>query len=222
MCGCGKHPVADDGTAGGRQGTAERGGAPLSRRGFLATATVAGAAGAVTLAPVRFACAATGGAHTQTIGGHFDVGVPDFVYVPVEVPAGVAQIDVSYSYNRPTVPAGVPGNALDIGIFDERGTTLGKRAGFRGWSGGFRTSFSISNSDATPGYLPGPVNPGTWHVAFGPYTVAPSGLDWTLQITLSYGPPGPALTPPTTRQQAPRAAAEPGTAATAIVHATGD
>jgi predicted metal-dependent phosphoesterase TrpH len=147
------------------------------------------------LAPVRFACAATGGAHTQTIHGHFDVGVPDFVYVPVEVPAGVAQIDVSYSYNRPTVPAGVPGNALDIGIFDERGTTLGKRAGFRGWSGGFRTSFSISNSDATPGYLPGPVNPGTWHVAFGPYTVAPSGLDWTLQITLSYGPPGPAFTP---------------------------
>src|SRR5215475_3345217 len=173
MCGCEKHPVPGNGTASGPERTAEPGVKPFSRRGFLAAATVAGVAGAVTLTPVRFASAATGGSHTQTINGHFDIGVPDFVYVPVEVPAGVAQIDVSYSYNRPAVPAGVLGNALDIGIFDERGTELGKKAGFRGWSGGFRTSFSISNSDATPGYLPGPVNAGTWYIAFGPYTVAP-------------------------------------------------
>jgi len=195
MCGCEKHPVVGNGTADGHQSISESGSKPFSRRGFLAAAGVAGVAGAVTMTPVQFARAATTGSHTQTITGHFDIGVPDFVYVPVEVPAGVAQIDVSYSYNRPAVPAGVLGNALDIGIFDERGTDLGKRAGFRGWSGGFRTSFSISNSDATPGYLPGPVNPGTWHIAFGPYTVAPSGLDWTLQITLTYGPPGPAFTP---------------------------
>jgi hypothetical protein len=168
----------------------------LSRRNFLAAATVAGVAGAVTLAPVRFARAAAGAApQTRTITGHFDVGVPDFVYLPVEVPAGVAQLDVSYSYNRPPVPAGVAGNALDIGLFDERGHGPGQRAGFRGWSGGFRTSFSVSNSAATPGYLPGPVSPGTWYVALGPYTVAPSGLDWTVQVTLTYGPPGPAFTP---------------------------
>ena len=29
-----------------------------------------------------------------------------------------------------------------------------------------------------PGYLPGPVNPGTWQVVLGPYTVAPQGLAW--------------------------------------------
>jgi predicted metal-dependent phosphoesterase TrpH len=131
----------------------------------------------------------------QAISGHLDPGTPDFVYVPVVVPPGVAQLDVSYSYDRPTVPAGVPGNAMDIGVFDERGIRVGERTGFRGWSGGARTSFSVSNPAATPGYLPGPVRPGTWHVALGPYTIAPQGLDWTIQVTLTYGPPGPEFTP---------------------------
>jgi hypothetical protein len=162
----------------------------------MTVAAVAGAAGAVILAPVQFARAAEGSSpQTKTITGHFDLGVPDFVYVPVEVPPGVAELDVSYSYSRPAVPAGVLGNALDIGIFDERGVEVGQRAGFRGWSGGFRTNFSISNTMATPGYLPGRVRPGTWHVALGPYTVAPQGLDWTVQVTLAYGPPGPAFVP---------------------------
>lgn len=187
MCGCGSHPNQDS------PADLLAGAGPVSRRGFLAAAAVTGT---VTLAPLRFARAAAGtGPQTQTITGHFTPGPPDFVYVPVEVPAGVAQIDVSYSYDRPSEPAGVAGNALDIGVFDERGVQVGERAGFRGWSGGFRTSFSISNSAATPGYLPGRVNPGTWHVALGPYTVAPQGMDWTVQVTLTYGPPGPAFVP---------------------------
>jgi hypothetical protein len=149
-------------------------------------------ADALTLAPVQFTPAADASApQTQVINGHLDPGTPDFVYIPVVVPPGVSQLDVSYSYDRPSVPAGVPGNAMDLGVFDERGVRVGERTGFRGWSGGFRTDFSISNSAATPGYLPGQVHPGTWHVAFGPYTIAPQGLDWTLQVTLTYGAPGP-------------------------------
>jgi hypothetical protein len=145
--------------------------------------------------PVDFAHAAGASPQTRTITGHFDIGVPDFVYLPVEVPRGVRQLDVSYSYDRPATPPGVPGNALDIGIFDQRGHQLGDRAGFRGWSGGFRTSFSISNTQATPGYLPGPIHAGTWYVVLGPYTVAPAGLNWTVQITLTFGDPGPAFAP---------------------------
>src|SRR6266508_3331032 len=117
-------------------------------------------AGAVTLAPVDVASAADSSPQTRTITGHFDVGVPDFVYLPVQVPSGVRQLDVSYGYDRPAVPPGVPGNALDIGIFDQRGHELGDHSGFRGWSGGFRDSFSISNSQATPGYLPAEVAAG--------------------------------------------------------------
>ncbi|PYC78145.1 phosphoesterase [Streptomyces tateyamensis] len=150
----------------------------------------------MTLGPVAFAAAAAGvpapGSSTSsTVSGHLETGAADFVYLPVEVPAGVREIAVSYSYDRPAVPAGTPGNSCDIGIFDERGTELGGE-GFRGWSGGFRTSFVISNSEATPGYLPGPVNPGTWHVVLGPYQVAPQGLDYQVQITLTFGEPGPA------------------------------
>jgi hypothetical protein len=144
-------------------------------------------------AAVDFADAA--GSRTWTITGHLDVGAPDFVYVPVEVPSGVRRLDVRYAYDRPSTPPGVPGNALDIGIFDQRGHRLGGRAGFRGWSGGARDRFSIASSEATPGYLPGPIEPGTWHVALGPYTVAPSGLDWTVEVTLRFGEPGPPFVP---------------------------
>ena len=126
--------------------------------------------------------------------GTLPTGSPDFVYVPVEIPPGVREIKVAYTYDRPTVPAGTAGNALDIGIFDEHGTELGGK-GFRGWSGGARTEFFLRADDATPGYVPGPVREGTWHIALGPYTVAPQGLSYEITITLTYGEPG-AVTPP--------------------------
>ncbi|MFH5877704.1 hypothetical protein [Arthrobacter sp. NA-172] len=84
---------------------------------------------------------------------------------------------------------GLLGNACDIGIFDEKGTDLAGK-GFRGWSGGFRTEFSISAGDTTPGYLPGPVGKGTWNIVLGPYQVAEQGLDYTVNVTLEYGPDG--------------------------------
>ena len=114
-------------------------------------------------------------------------GGPDWVYLPVEVPAGVAELAVRYRYDRPATPPGGPGNALDLGVFDERG--------FRGWSGGARDGFTIGPSGATPGYLPGPVDPGTWQVVLGPYTVAPQGLRWEVEVRLRRGPPGPAFVP---------------------------
>ncbi len=126
---------------------------------------------------------------TRTVTGHLPTGAADFVYLPVEVPRGVRQIAVSYTYDRPAVPAGIPGNACDIGIFDERGTALGGE-GFRGWSGGARTGFAISAAEATPGYLPGPVGEGTWHVVLGPYTVAPQGMDYAVTVALGFGDPG--------------------------------
>ncbi|MEU7718365.1 CehA/McbA family metallohydrolase [Streptomyces tibetensis] len=153
-----------------------------------------GAAAALTLGSVSFASAADGGRESRTVRGTLPPGSPDFVYVPVEVPAGVRELKVSYTYDRPAVPAGTPGNALDIGVFDERGTELGGR-GFRGWSGGARTEFFLRADDATPGYVPGPVREGTWHIALGPYTVAPQGLSYEVTVTLTYGEPGEATEP---------------------------
>lgn len=168
-------------------------GAAFARRRFLQGAAAVGAAGALTLAPLRFAEAAEG-EQTMVIEGRLEVGAPDWVYLPVEVPRGVREIAVSYTYDRPPVPDGVLGNALDIGVFDQRGTRLGGR-GFRGWSGGFRTSFSISRTEATPGYLPGRIGAGTWFVVLGPYQVAPQGLTYRVEVTLRFGPDGPAFVP---------------------------
>ncbi|GAA0601314.1 CehA/McbA family metallohydrolase [Streptomyces crystallinus] len=166
----------------------------IGRRGLLVT----GAATELTLGTVSFANAAPGGGGggdtTRVVTGTLPPGAPDFVYLPVEVPRGVRELAVSYTYEKVTVPAGTQNNALDIGVFDERGTELGGR-GFRGWSGGARTEFFIRADAATPGYIPGPVRAGTWHIALGPYTVAPQGLPYTVTITLKYGERGSTPSP---------------------------
>lgn len=156
----------------------------IGRRALFVT----GAAAALTLGSVTFASGsdATDRTETRTVSGTLPTGSPDFVYLPVEVPRGVREIHVAYTYEKPSVPAGTAGNALDIGLFDERGTALGGE-GFRGWSGGARTEFFVRADDATPGYIPGRIRPGTWHIALGPYTVAPQGLPYEITITLTYG-----------------------------------
>jgi hypothetical protein len=155
---------------------------------------VTGAAAALTLGSVSFAAADGQNEETRTVSGTLPPGSPDFVYVPVEIPSGVREIKVSYTYERPSVPTGTAGNALDIGLFDQHGTELGGR-GFRGWSGGARTEFFVRADDATPGYIPGPVGAGTWYIALGPYTVAPQGLTYEITITLTYGESGETARP---------------------------
>jgi hypothetical protein len=171
---------------------------PTTRRGFL-TAALTGAA--LTLTPMTFA-AADSGTSTKTITGHLDPGAADFVYLPVDVPAGVNRISVSYTYSKPSVPSGLLSNACDIGMFDERGTDL-QGKGFRGWSGGFRTEFTISASDATPGYLPGPIGKGTWNVILGPYQVSEQGMDYSVTVTLEHGPDGAPYRPQYPAQAVP-------------------
>ncbi|MFI1362963.1 CehA/McbA family metallohydrolase [Streptomyces griseochromogenes] len=129
-----------------------------------------------------------------TLRGTAAPGSPDYVCLPFEVAHGIRELHVSYTYDRPAVPPGTPGNALDIGLFDERGVELGGR-GFRGWSGGARTEFFVRADEATPGYLPGPLHPGTWHIVLSPYTVAPQGLTYEVTVTLTEGESGPAPRP---------------------------
>jgi hypothetical protein len=111
------------------------------------------------------------------------------LYVPIEVPAGTAEIRVQEDYNH------VGGNVLNMGIYDPAGYRPGTTAGFRGWSGGAKTAFFINSQAASTGYVPGPVRPGTWHVLLYPSTIAPTGLDWKLTVTLVPGPAGPAFVP---------------------------
>ncbi|TVZ06245.1 PHP domain-containing protein [Trebonia kvetii] len=87
-------------------------------------------------------------------------------YLPVEVPAGTAALRVTLSYPAES------GAVLDLGCFDP--------AGFRGWSGGARESFVVSEAGATPGYLPGPVPAGVWQVIIGVHLLPADGVPYAL------------------------------------------
>ncbi|HEV2861389.1 MAG TPA: CehA/McbA family metallohydrolase [Pyrinomonadaceae bacterium] len=136
-----------------------------------------------------FCCAFTAhAARAQTIERVVRVAPPRagasrYVYVPFGVPRGARRVAVSYSYER---EGGA--NTIDIGVFDARssGSDTDPR-GFRGWSGGRRSEFFITRYEATPGYLPGPLPAGTWHVILGLYKVAPSGVDVKLRLDIETG-----------------------------------
>jgi hypothetical protein len=164
----------------------------VGRRTVLRATGATVAAGTTTFAaPMVFEPATAGRSRTLRFSGTFTgVGTPDWHYVPVQVPRGVREIEVSYDYDSTSTPVGMSANVIDIGMFDPSGHDLGDAAGFRGWSGGARRSFRISRSAATPGYIPGTITPGRWHVILGPFTVVPPGVDWTLSVTLHFGRPG--------------------------------
>jgi hypothetical protein len=77
-----------------------------------------------------------------------------YIELPFEVPEGVTRVSIETSYTEREKHT-----AIDLGLFD------GER--FRGWSGGNKSSFTVSETDATPSYLPGPVQPGRWTLILG-------------------------------------------------------
>ncbi|MGI8695213.1 MAG: CehA/McbA family metallohydrolase [Mycobacteriales bacterium] len=117
-------------------------------------------------------------------------------YLPVDVPPGAQGIEVTLSYDS---SAGV----LDLGCFGP--------AGFRGWSGGARDHYAITAAAATPGYLPGELEEGTWQVALGLHRVGPAGVEFEVRARIAgvaVEPPGPP--PPTPQRPPPRGLPAPG------------
>ncbi len=101
------------------------------------------------------------------------------IYVPVELPEGINRILVEEIYNH---GEGDEKNVLNMGIYDPRGSEIGNPKGFRGWSGGAKTSFFINNGSASTGYIAGPIYPGTWEILIYPSDIAATGVDWKLKI----------------------------------------
>jgi len=118
--------------------------------------------------------------------GRFSFGIDQWAYVPFDVPAGTQRLDVSTSHDQFSL-LGIGRNVLDLGIFRPAGHELGNAKGFRGWSGGARAGFMLSAVNATPGYLAGPIDPGSWALAFGPVVLNPLGMDWDAEIALTRG-----------------------------------
>jgi hypothetical protein len=74
--------------------------------------------------------------------------------VPFNVPAGTKRVTVDFAYDtreRKTT--------IDIGLFDTHG--------LRGWAGGDKSNFTVSDVDATPAFAPGLIEPGEWRLVLG-------------------------------------------------------
>jgi len=112
----------------------------------------------------------------------------NYSHVPFEMPEGVCRLEVAYSYDHAigSDPLLTGGNTVDIGLFDPRGVAYPGR-GFRGWTGSARSELFITPTEATPGYLPGPLLPGTWYVSLGFYKSAPEGCHYRVTLRFSFG-----------------------------------
>ncbi|MFF0266624.1 CehA/McbA family metallohydrolase [Kribbella sp. NPDC004536] len=83
--------------------------------------------------------------------------------LPVDIPADCPGLLVTL-----TVPP-VDGAVIDIGCEGA--------AGWRGWSGGARRTFAITPDAATPGYVPGELEPGTWWIVLGLHRIPVEGVE---------------------------------------------
>jgi PHP domain-containing protein len=119
-------------------------------------------------------------------------------YLPVDMPPGACAVRVDLEYDRSSA-------VLDLGCAGP--------AGFRGWSGGARRSFVITAEEATPGYLPGDLEAGTWQVVLGIYRLPRGGIDYRVTAEVASGrgalapdprpEPPPRLTDRPTRRDLP-------------------
>jgi hypothetical protein len=77
-----------------------------------------------------------------------------YTELPFDLPEGVVRLTIRFRY------AGKEQRSvIDLGLRDPQR--------FRGWSGGTRSSMTLSTEDATPGYLPGPLPAGRWNLILG-------------------------------------------------------
>ncbi|HWU71625.1 MAG TPA: CehA/McbA family metallohydrolase [Pseudoxanthomonas sp.] len=122
-------------------------------------------AGLLACCAVASAQGATGGAPDRVLEGRIE-GRDHQTYrsLPFEVPAGTSRITVEFEYSgrerKTTVDLGLSGPD-----------------GFRGWSGGNKRRFTVSATDATPSYLPGPIVAGRWSLLLGFPNVRESSRD---------------------------------------------
>lgn len=105
-----------------------------------------------------------------------------YLYLPFEVPAGATRVSVSYEFDA-------AGGILDLGLADPRLGPFPSREGFRGWSGSARRSAFVAVDDATPGYIAGPLPPGTWHVILGLARVGPAGCRYRVSVEIEASAP---------------------------------
>jgi hypothetical protein len=123
-----------------------------------------------------------------------------YVELPVAVAAGTTRIEVGYSWASNGPETDLDKTVVDLGLWDEDGPHA--TAGFRGWSGSRQgkvaegqTPIFVQVDSAERGYVPGPVNAGTWYVELGFGAVHDAGATWHVTVTCRAPATGPVWTP---------------------------
>ncbi len=107
--------------------------------------------------------------------------------LPFQVPEGIESIALSYRYPRRS-PKDQPVdrglftardevNIIDLGLIDPQGVQVGA-------SGSDKAEITVAETQATPGYRPGPIMPGEWRILVGAYKVAPEGVRVDYEVKL--------------------------------------
>ena len=113
------------------------------------------------------------------------VATANYAYLPFDVPPGITRLDVTMTTDR--------GAFLGIGLFDGRGSGY-QSSGFRGVAGAERREFFVALDAATPGFTPGPIEPGTWIVMI-PVFLAVLPTRVIVRVRMTRGPSLPPVLP---------------------------
>jgi hypothetical protein len=93
-----------------------------------------------------------------------------YIEVPFQVPANTQRVTIHFSYTGKEQHT-----ALDMGLLDP--------AELRCWSGGNKSTLTVSLSDATPSCLPGVLPSGTWNILIGVPNIRPGVIShYTVQV----------------------------------------
>jgi len=97
-----------------------------------------------------------------------------YIGVPFQVPPNIQRLTIHFSYTGKEQHT-----ALDMGLLDP--TQL------RCWSGGNKSTLTVSPSDATPSCLPGVLPPGAWNVLIGVPNIRPNVTShYTVQVFFAH------------------------------------
>ena len=84
-----------------------------------------------------------------------------YIEAPFQVPPGTQRVTLTFSYTGKEQRT-----TMDLGLLDPKG--------LRCWSGGNKSTLTVSAADATPSCLVGPVAAGTWKLLIGVPNIRPN------------------------------------------------
>lgn len=113
---------------------------------------------------------------TASFQGDVTADGGDYVIVPFQVPAGTAEIHVEHA-------AAADGEILDFGVWGPDG--------YRGWGGGLTDDTFIDVAQSSRGYMPGPIDAGTWQVVIGKALLVNNAGHYTITVTCTDTPTVP-------------------------------